>query len=116
MIDLNGYQRQINEWQDRNFGPQTTETMVLGMMEEIGEVARYLVKRRNRIRSEVSQPGTVPHEIGDVIVFALQVLTNEGWEAERVLGETFERVLARDWKLNPENGGDDAPSVFVDKR
>jgi len=50
MKSLREIQQEQKEWSDRNFGPQSPERMIFGMMEELGELAEaHLAHSTTRI-------------------------------------------------------------------
>jgi len=107
MIDLK--QKELAEWQLKNFGSGETADMIIGMVEELGELAHWYLKRKQGIR-EGANNGSLKDEIGDafadVIIYGLQVMTHECIDAECVLRDTTDKVLKRDWKNNPSGEGE----------
>ena len=104
MIDLR--QKDLEKWQNKNFGHATSEQLALGMAEEIGELCHYILKRSQGIReaavSDVKLE--IADAFGDVMIFGINLMTNEGLDAEKVIKETIELVLKRDWVLNQKTG------------
>lgn len=105
MVDLR--QKELAEWQERNFRNVTSEKLALGMAEEVGELCHYILKRMQKIR-EAADEQQVQEEIadafGDTIIFGIQLMENEGMDAEEVIARTIESVLERDWLSNPNKG------------
>ena len=101
-------QENLNEWQQKNFGESSTEDMVLGMAEEVGELAHWILKRKQGIR-EAANGGDFKDEIGDafadVVIFGIQAMSHEGIDAEAVLKKTIAEVLQRDFVINPTGEG-----------
>lgn len=101
-------QRELNEWQKKNFGVSQVEDMVLGMAEEVGELAHWILKRKQGIR-EASNGGDCKEEIADafadVVVFGIQAMSYEGIDAEKAFSNTVKEVLARDFVNNPSGKG-----------
>ena len=102
-------QKELADWQVKNFGGSTSEKMALGMAEEVGELAHWLLKRSQGIREAVDG-GDLKAEIADAfadtLVFGIQLMTIEGIDAEEAFNKTVETVLARNWKDNPEGKGE----------
>lgn len=100
-------QRELAEWQERNFRNVTSEKLVLGMAEEVGELCHYILKRAQKIR-EAADEQEVQEQIADgfadCVIFGIQLMENEGLDAEKVLAKTIKDVLKRDWLSNPSKG------------
>ena len=118
MIDLK--QKELKEWQERSFPREElleldkevlvnmilNLQMVLGMAEEVGEVAHRVLKATQRIRSGVNgMDSTFKREVGDgvadTLVFGMQLLSLQGLDAEEEISKTTKLVLGRDWQKNP---------------
>ena len=105
MVDLK--QKELAEWQERNFRKVTSEKLALGMAEEVGELCHFMLKRMQKIR-EATDENQVREEIadafGDTVIFGIQLMENEGFDAEKVIEKTIESVLKRDWLSDPNKG------------
>ena len=101
-------QNELNNWQKRNFGVSQVEDMVLGMAEEVGELAHLVLKRKQGIR-EASRGGDFKDEIADAfadaVVFGIQAMSLEGIDAGEALKKTIDEVLKRDFVNNPSGKG-----------
>ena len=117
MIDLR--QKELSDWADLNFGDLRADTMecIVGMIEELGELAHVVLKRKQRIR-EAADGGDFKLEIGDafadVVIFGIQAMTCEGIDAEAVIKKTINTVLQRDFKNNPAGIGYSQHKVIKD--
>ena len=109
MIDLR--QKDLADWAEKNFGERKADVYkcVLGMMEELGELSHWLLKRSQGIR-EPSDGRDCKSEIGDafadVVIYGIQAMNCEGIDAETVIKDTIEKVLKRDRKNNPSGEGE----------
>lgn len=107
MINLK--QKELNEWQHRNFNNCFPEDMLIGMTEELGELAHAFLKHKQGIR-EYANGGDVKDKIadafGDVIVYGCQLLSVLGIDAEKAIETTVTEVLNRDWVNNPAGIGE----------
>jgi len=112
MIDLKKSQADLFVWAKRNFGEPNdpngslnTVNEVLGMAEEMGELAHAVLKRQQKIR-EAADGSDMKEEIADafadVVIFGLNAMSCEGIDAEQVLKEVIDKVLRRDWVNDPE--------------
>lgn len=104
-VDLR--QRELNEWQDKNFGIANVERLALGMAEEVGELCHFVLKRSQGIR-EAANGSPVKDKIADAfadaVIFGIQIMSAEGINAEEALKEVTSKVLNRDWVKYPHNG------------
>lgn len=128
MIDLK--QKELKEWQDRNFPRSRYENMThdelvdmvlllqfaLGMAEEVGEVCHHVLKGTQGIRGGTN--GMNKKEIADGVadtgIFGLQLLSRLDVDAEQEISEVTEAVLARDWKESPDGKNMGNPVQSVD--
>jgi len=105
MIDLK--QKELAEWQERNFRNVTSEKLVLGMAEEVGELCHYILKRMQKIREAADEQEVreqIADAFADTVIFGIQLMEKEGMDAEKVIEKTIEVVLKRDWLSNPKKG------------
>ena len=102
-------QEELAEWQAKNFKGTTTDDMILGMVEELGELAHCILKRKQGIRNfNKLDTEEIKAKIGDafadVVIYGIQAMTKEGIDAVDALRITRSEVMKRDWVNNP--GGD----------
>ncbi|KKN53802.1 hypothetical protein LCGC14_0598950 [marine sediment metagenome] len=97
-------QKELKKWQLANFGDSNSSDMTLGMAEEVGELAHWILKRKQGIR-EGANGGDFKDEISDafadVVIYGIQLLSDEGLDAEEAFTKTVAKVLNRNWKENP---------------
>ena len=92
-------------WQTRNFGKMPTEDSILGIVEEIGELAHHLLKKKQKVRGTPEfHDMKMKDAIGDIIVFLMGFCTGMGWDIEDILIEVWSEVSKRDWIKDPEKG------------
>ena len=106
MIDLK--QKELNEWQKYNFSEGLTSDMIIGMLEELGELGHFYLKGKQGIREGANGDckEKMADAFGDVVIYGIQVMTSIGLDAEDVLRDTITEVLKRDWKNNPAGIGE----------
>ena len=107
-INLQLKQIELANWQKKNFGIPDDHLwrMFCGMVEEVGELAHFILKGKQNIREGING---IDHEViadcvFDTWIYSLQVLTELGIDAEPEFKKTIEIVLARDWKKYPFDG------------
>ena len=105
MIDLK--QKELADWQHANFGEVSSETLALGMAEEVGELCHALLKRKQRIREGASGNDLRPEiadAFADCVIYGINIMEQEDIDAESVLASVIGKVLKRDWVKYPSNG------------
>jgi len=104
-MELNQIQKDLWEWEKEHF-PSTIghpEQHVLGMCEEVGEIAHMILKSLQRIREGIDGlteevKMEVADGVYDTMVYGLQLLSELGIKAEPGFSETvYKEVLKRDW-------------------
>lgn len=115
MISLR--QKELADWQQKNFKDGNVGDMMLGMVEELGELAHHILKYKRKIRNyapeNFSKPGemvkkyreVVGDAFSDIIIYGIQIMTFEGIDAEVVLEKIIKEVLQRDFNVNPSGKG-----------
>ena len=89
-----------------NFTPELIESVVplLGIMEEVGELAHAHLKQGQKIRTNEDHIGLTKDAIGDIVIYLADYCTARGFDLEEIVKEIWMQVKARDWKENPETG------------
>lgn len=112
---LEKYQSEIGEWAYDNFGrPKLisraehdfihTNDPLLGMMEELGELCRSVLKSKQKIRIGEDHLAKEKDAIGDLMIFLLDYCNRRGFSASEILKITWEEVSKRDWVNDPVEG------------
>jgi len=102
LVDLDRVAKTTREWQDRNFPDIVKIDATLALCEEVGEVARAVLKEKLGIRPETR--GDVGDEIGDVLLLAIALADRHGLSANDCLMRRGERMLKLDFTKDPEGG------------
>lgn len=101
---LTEVQREHKDWHKHNFGHVPSWMPMLGMMEELGELAHALLKQEQKIRTNEDHDENIKDAIGDLLIFTIGLANTLGLDLRSVLAETWVKVRKRDWKKNPETG------------
>lgn len=101
------WQKPLAKWQERELPcddkDKQTALVALGACEEMGEVARCVLKRAQQIRgTEHEWTMQAEEEIGDVCVFLMQLCTLLGLDFERCIERAAQKVLPRQWATKEE--------------
>jgi NTP pyrophosphatase (non-canonical NTP hydrolase) len=105
MIDLKDVQWQVGRWSCENFGIQPPHRQLLGLVEEVGELAHARLKYEQGIRGTESELRAEEVDaVGDIMIYLLDYCHNRGIDAEATLVDTWAAVSRRDWKHNAKTG------------
>lgn len=98
------------EWVEHNFPEQLTDPTraddgFYGLVEEVGELARALLKARQGIRGtpEFWREQQLD-AVGDIVIFLTSWCTTHDIDLQYVVEKTWADVSKRDWKKYPETG------------
>lgn len=92
-------------WLEHNFPQQTREQVMLGMVEEMGELAHHLLKREQGIRGEgVDHDGEIRDACADLVIFMCGLADLEGFDLMEAILEAWDTVRRRDWVMYPTDG------------
>ena len=103
MADLNEIQAQIVEWRNRNFGPQEPWTQLMGVVEEVGELAHAHLKGHQGIRGTEDHVAAAQDAVGDIGVYLMSYCDMRGWSMTDLIEKTWGEVRRRDWVTNPDS-------------
>tara|TARA_Y100000310_G_C20290749_1_gene627104 strand:- start:297 stop:638 length:342 start_codon:yes stop_codon:yes gene_type:complete len=103
MINLAQLQKEIAQWREENFPDSgDAETQLIGVVEEVGALAHLILKRKQRIRntsllSDDKWKEKAEDEVGDIIIYLMNLCTNLDIDIEFAIVATVDTVLKRDW-------------------
>lgn len=104
MIDLQSIQKEQAEWSKKNFGEQYTWEPLLGVVEEVGELAHAHLKEHQNIRLNEQHEENAKDAIGDVVIYMLNYCNLRGFDLEEIIKETWNQVSKRNWTKNFDTG------------
>jgi NTP pyrophosphatase (non-canonical NTP hydrolase) len=94
-------------WLEHNFPEQTREQIMLGMTEELGELAHHLLKREQGIRGgDVDHDAEIRDACADLVIFMCGLADLEDFDLMDAILEAWDQVRRRDWVEFPINGVD----------
>lgn len=106
-FSLREFQREVAEWSTKNFGDGPYWHKMLGVVEEVGELAHAFLKLEQGIRgSEGKHIEDAQDAIGDIFVYMADLCSRRGWDMTDLVQTTWLRVSKRDWKKHPTSGGE----------
>ncbi len=98
-MNLREFQAEHGQWVARTFREQPHSHLLLGILEEAGELAHSFLKdaqgipRRRGSRDEQQQDA-----VGDLVLYVVALADAKGWDLETILQATSRRVRARSWR------------------
>ena len=107
---LRRIQEEQREWVRHNFGDRPAWQPLLGIQEEVGELAHAFLKRSQGIRTGEDHDAAIHDAVADIVIFLLDFCSAEGIDLESQLEQTWAAVRERDWKTDPTTGGDASSS------
>ena len=107
-MNLTQLQNEQAAWAQRNFGTVSVDSQLLGVMEEVGELAHAVLKEEQGIRGSREQHmADAADAIGDTVIYLCGVATCLGIDMEQAVTATWASVSQRDWRKHPESGRPD---------
>lgn len=100
-------QKELAEWQNRNFDKVSHEDCLIGVMEEVGELSHAILKHKQKIRGYHDESKFIAEAedaISDTIVYLTQMATILGINLKESHENITSEVLKRNWKDNKETG------------
>lgn len=96
MLTLKELQTQQLAWARHNFGQAPSYHLLLGMIEEVGELSHSLLKSIQNIRGSAEKHDLAGKDaVADVTIYMTQYCSERSLDLQEVLGvETFEAVQA----------------------
>ena len=100
---LKNLQEELKPWVKHNFGDRPSWQPLLGIVEELGELAHAHLKHAQEIRTDEQHFENKKDAIADIIIYLADYCTAEGIDLESTVQEVWDKVKKRDWKKNPKN-------------
>jgi NTP pyrophosphatase (non-canonical NTP hydrolase) len=98
-------QKEHQAWSTKNFGwDQDPSLSLIGVMEELGELAHAHLKQRQGIRVNEDHIAKARDAIGDILIYMLDYCNRRNFDMQLILEETWAEVKQRDWTIHKENG------------
>jgi len=97
-------QEEIKMWSYHNFGNRPSYQMILGMMEELGELSHHYIKREQKIRTNEDHDEGIEDSLADLCIYLLDFCANENIDFELAFNKAWEQVKKRNWKSNSKDG------------
>jgi len=105
--DLSLKEVQVSQkpWVKRNFGNRPSWMPLVGVMEELGELAHHFLKMHQGIRgTKAEHMAQIKDAVADIVIFLCDFCSAHGIDLESEVITTWAKVKQRDWKKDPKNG------------
>lgn len=101
-MNLSELQQKVKQWTSHNFPDTPAYRPLLGIVEEVGELAHAHLKMEQGIRN-------IKHEdkidaIGDTIIYMADYCNRNGIDLEVAIESAWATASKRDWVKFPGNG------------
>ncbi len=98
-------QNDHQKWLRRNFPGQQAHDALLGLTEEVGELAHAHLKAQQAIRGTLEEHREAAADaIGDIVIYLLSYCNTNGYDLNRCIRDAWTEVRERDWIKYPKNG------------
>ncbi len=110
-MEIEQYQMEVREWSKKNFGDQPSTNSLLGIMEELGELAHAHLKGIQGIRHTPDEIHNMRGDaLGDLFIYMCDYADRSGLWLEEVIETVWNKVKKRNWKEDKQNGPNQHPS------
>lgn len=112
-FDFHKFQTEVHEWEKRNFGAdQPPWCQIMGMTEELGELAHAYLKNHQGIRGTTQEhEAAMIDAIGDLTVYMVAFCSRMGLDFSSIVQNVWGVVKHRDWTKNSLTGRSDGEPV-----
>ena len=102
---LSELQRSHKRWLAHNFPNQKPHDALLGLAEEVGELAHAHLKTEQGIRGydEVKYRAEAGDAIGDIVIYLASYCNTNRFNLATEVSRAWEQVKKRDWREDPEH-------------
>jgi NTP pyrophosphatase (non-canonical NTP hydrolase) len=106
MGQIRDMQIQHHKWLRHNFPDQTDHQPLLGIVEEVGELAHAALKHEQAIRGMTYSRAREAEKdaLGDIFIYMMSYANSRALDLEAIITETWGQVQERDWRRYPETG------------
>jgi NTP pyrophosphatase (non-canonical NTP hydrolase) len=91
-------------WSEWNFGKHPAWHPLLGIQEEVGELAHAFLKRTQGIRKNQDHDAAIRDAVGDIVIYLMDFCSCEGIDLQEAVEEAWDTVRKRNWKADPTSG------------
>lgn len=94
-------------WLRRNFPNDDAGRQLLGVVEEVGELAHAHLKGQQGIRHTPAEIREMKVDaVADIVIFLTGYCVNEGIDMDSAVELAWDQVRQRDWRADPMKAGE----------
>ena len=102
MVDLYELQNEVGAWSRRNFPNNQPYHPLLGLQEEVGELAHAHLKAEQGIRGTDKEHHRAKIDaVGDILIYLCDYCERNCIALDTAVGMTWDKVSRRDWRKDP---------------
>jgi len=104
---LSQLQREHERWLAYNFPDQHPHDALLGLVEEVGELAHAHLKHEQGIRGMTDEEfkKQAGDAIGDIVIYLASYCNTNDFNLPYEVSTAWDKVKERDWRKDPDNAG-----------
>ena len=92
-------------WLLHNFPNYRQHDALLGLTEELGELAHAHLKSQQAIRGTLEEHRLAAADaIGDIVIYLISYCNTNGFDLSKCIRDAWSEVKERDWINYPKNG------------
>ena len=104
-MNLTTLQAEHMAWLEHNFPQQQGHDPLLGIVEEVGELAHAHLKASQGIRGTSRELQAEARDaIGDIVIYLASYCNTNGYDLETCVARTWSMVKKRNWQKYPQDG------------
>ena len=102
-LTLRELQKEQTIWVRRNFPGRKNYHPLLGVVEELGELAHAHLKTEQSIRMGEDHRAKTEDAVGDLVIYLADYCSANDLDFQECVQKTWEEVKKRDWINNPND-------------
>ncbi len=102
---MQAIQKEVEQWVNHNFPGRPMHQPMLGLMEELGELAHAVNKREQKVRLNEDHDAAIVDAVGDICIYLMDFCNAEGIDLDTCINKTWNEVKKRDWKKHRAGHG-----------
>jgi len=96
-LPMGKLQDEIAKWNKHNFPDATDQNMFVGVVEEVGELAHSMLKKKQGIRLNEDHEAKARDAVGDICIYLMALCHKRNWSFYDCILKAWDEVKERDW-------------------
>ncbi|MFT5208243.1 MAG: NTP pyrophosphatase (non-canonical NTP hydrolase) [Candidatus Omnitrophota bacterium] len=111
-MELRQIQKEQDAWAKENFDNKKPYQAILGVTEEIGELAHSYLKMEQGIRgSKEKHIELMKDAVGDSVIFLMDFCNQMDFDLQDLVEGTWDEVKKRNWKKDSQTAGTNVEAI-----